>query len=360
MGFSKNIFVVFIILFSKNIYAQKIVKTIDELKNLNPSEFSALVYLDANENSGSFIYRTNKDNLEDNAIVINSEYNGQWLRVYDKSFGVNVSWFGAKCDGKSDDTFAIQKALDKGGLINFPAMKKTKISRSLIIKHNGTKINGNGIEIIYTGNSEALGSIPESNKVFPVHIVISDVNLILLNPNSSGIKWKFSYSTLNRVGITLKNNNQIGIELIGDEYGTGSYYNSFNDVFIQGSRHLGKKSNIGWKFVYHEKRSSRSPNANVWYGGRIGQCEVGMSINGAGNSVNNLTVEGCKTAFSLGYRLGNEKSSCYTNKIINCYIEIADLAFDFGPDCVLSEVSKSYMTGVKKEFNDLGKRNVIR
>jgi len=55
---------------------------------------------------------------------------------------VNVSWFGAKGDGVTDDTEAIQKSLDYGLLILIP--NKTFISNNVVLKKTNAKIKGLG------------------------------------------------------------------------------------------------------------------------------------------------------------------------------------------------------------------------
>ncbi|MGF2140166.1 BppU family phage baseplate upper protein [Enterococcus innesii] len=56
---------------------------------------------------------------------------------------INPKWFGAKFDGVTDDTAAIQKALDSlpnGGIIRFPQNTTTIISDTLLTKGNNTSI----------------------------------------------------------------------------------------------------------------------------------------------------------------------------------------------------------------------------
>lgn len=80
---------------------------------------------------------------EINAEQVNNEFTDR---------GVNVKWFGAKCDGTTDDSTAIQAVIDKfvGHQILFPANSKVVIKKPLALKSN-TKINLNGSTLVYSG-----------------------------------------------------------------------------------------------------------------------------------------------------------------------------------------------------------------
>src|SRR5690606_35835164 len=100
------------------------------------------------------------------------------------------------------------------------------------------------------------------------------------------------------------------------------------------------------------------PNANTWVGGRVGQCSVGMDINGYGNIINQVTIEGCNIAFKIGYSR-DINATAVLNKIISCYIEIAQIAFDMGHNSRACQIETSFMTGVKSKVSDKGFNNKI-
>jgi len=59
---------------------------------------------------------------------------------------VNPAWYGAKFDGATDDTAAIQQALDQGGLVELPAGKTALVGK--LVPRSNVILQGNGATLL--------------------------------------------------------------------------------------------------------------------------------------------------------------------------------------------------------------------
>jgi hypothetical protein len=135
-----------------NVYETLATLTVDTINDL-PSDITskeAVVVSDENH-GGTFIWEANVAKTEHNGgTIIDPDVdmttwtytsanagNGVWRRQYDGS--VSVKWFGAKGDGVSDDTLAIQSTIDflssEGGVVT------GKSQQFVIDSLNGLKVN---------------------------------------------------------------------------------------------------------------------------------------------------------------------------------------------------------------------------
>lgn len=106
--------------------------------------------------------------------------------------GQDVRSFGAKGDGKNDDTAAIQAAIDSlgdtGGAVIFPAglykvTSTLKVPEKVVLK--GTGMRSSTVTYGGTGYAIALGSASAKSLVYGTGV--SDMGVLLTNVNSNGI-----------------------------------------------------------------------------------------------------------------------------------------------------------------------------
>ncbi|TMV48301.1 hypothetical protein FE783_17410 [Paenibacillus mesophilus] len=116
--------------------------TISELRNgTNPSETTVYFVSDPGQ-EGFFVYDSADTTTSDNTgTVIVSASGARFKRIVQGE--LNAKWFGAAGDSATDDTAAIQSALDTGQPVLLPA-GTYKVTDTLRLKENGQMIRGAG------------------------------------------------------------------------------------------------------------------------------------------------------------------------------------------------------------------------
>lgn len=136
------------------------VASIAALKALTPSAGDAvnvLGYAAAGDGGGGTFYYDAAASKADNGgtVIAPNAGAGRWQRTY--SDAVNVQWFGAKGDGVTDDTAAIQAAIDAaneggGGVVGFP--QSTCIVSATLTLFNRVTIDLGGAGVIEMTSNE--------------------------------------------------------------------------------------------------------------------------------------------------------------------------------------------------------------
>jgi hypothetical protein len=168
-----------------------------------------------------------------------------------------------------------------------------------------------------------------------------------------------SYSILENLTVVLyvAATSARGFTLIGDEvYGTGPYYNQFYNCGVQSQS--GGTDHIGISFVAIAPLY-RSPNANTFYGGRVGQCLLNYIIKGNGNTFFNPTSENVAATGTAFKFEADTSTNCVQNNIFGSYIENANIGVLFSALSNSNSVYSQFVTGAATITSDLGVNNLI-
>lgn len=268
---------------------------------------------------------------------------------------VNVKQFGAVGDGVTDDTAAIQAALDAsaGKTLHFGMYETYKTTSTLNITGHVTSIYGNNSTIDYYGSVHAIGYNLVGGTTYPVSMYMQDLSVLVRSAASgAGIQVRTSNSQFRNVGVVLyaAATSAKGFVLVGDETnGTGPYYNSFHDCTVQSQSLSTDHTGI---FFSTQAPVYRGPNANQFIGGRIGQCLTGAYITGNGNTFTGVTIE---NAAGLGtcYDLVSPAASKNTgNQILGGYVENAATVVSIDSSTLDTKILMPYVTGATTPVSD--------
>jgi hypothetical protein len=264
----------------------------------------------------------------------------------------------------TDCTAFIQAAIDaanvQGGRAVALSTKLYRIDSTVQVKAHSTVIDGRGCDLDYYGSGVAFDFVPVGETIYPVSCRISNISIRVRTATAgTGFRMRTSYSILENLGVVLYSaaTSARGFTLIGDEAnGSGPYYNQFFNCSVQSQS--GSTDHTGISFVATAP-IYRAPNANTFYGGRVGQCAQGYVIKGNGNTFFNPT---CENVGSLGTSFKFEADTpvnCVQNQIFGAYLENGNTGFLFSADSTANSVYSAFITGVATQFSDLGGINLI-
>lgn len=264
----------------------------------------------------------------------------------------------------TDCTAFIQAAIDaanaQGGRGVVFSTKSYRIESTIQVKANATVIDGRNCELDYYGSNVAFDFVPLGGITYPVSCQVSNITVrVRTATTGTGFRIRTSYSILENLSVVLyvAATSARGFTLVGDEVnGTGPYYNQFFNCLVQ-SQSLGL-DHFGISFVATAP-TFRAPNANTFYGGRVGQCAQGIVIKGSGNSFYNPTIENASLTGTAIKFEADTSVNCALNNIFGAYVENAATAFLFSASSLANSVYSPYITGVSTVYNDLGNSNLI-
>lgn len=255
---------------------------------------------------------TSPDGAKGQTLITNGDGTTMWAKTL-----VTPQMYGAKADGTTDDTLAIQAALDNNYDVFFP-IGKYKITSPLVIR-GGTTIEGASkynSEILAVGCDcihMTTGDAGERGHIHNIHLrgdYTADTKGIVLAHNASG--W-----TIDTVWV-------------GDfDYGIyGFQVGNINNIYITQCIITGK------------------PNANT-------AMHVGIHLaNSSGNGVNACVIRDCEiNMFEKGITIGGTAHSILQCTIQSCdYGIVVDPAIGSGSSTMALTISGNYMELIDKNY----------
>lgn len=237
---------------------------------------------------------------DNGGTIIVDSLGRRWKRQY--TGGVNVLWFGAKCDGSTDDLAAFNAALAAVGnsqTVELPPGKRCKLSGSWVFPNTKRfiTVNGNGSTIYAAHNGDGI-VLTSLNEGYGGHVL---QNLTVVGPN---VAYPFSAAEL------AGTSNGAAVRLGGDDSNSPSAYgNVFYNCYFQQFRHgVYMQAALFCNFFggaikynqYGITIDGGQTNANNFYGVLIRENRV-RGLNSTGNSAGALTKATCNVFYGGGF-----------------------------------------------------------
>lgn len=253
---------------------------------------------------------------------------------------INVFDYGAVGDGVTDDTSAIQAALDyaatlvagfaQGAKVILPSGEFV-ISASLSIGANGISLVGSGVNsttLRYTGST---GAAIQGDGTLRTACRVESITIRTDTTNANGIDFTwFSYADFENLVFDMRSATQVGIYAKGNGLGTGPYYNTFDKISILGQ--IAQTNQIGVQLAPATSGAflADGPNSNLFSNfRRIAAVDIGFDIqSGNGNLGTNISLE---SIANYGFAFNNRPADYTGTATSGTISSFTDTAAPFDP-----------------------------
>ena len=234
-----------------------------------------------------------------NSIIKNSKKIFTATNINETFEFVNPEMYGAVGNGVSDDTIALQDAIDSG----FPVYlsNKTYLTTGLTITDNVTIIGGGYNSVIKTTSNAPVINITGSNNT---------IRGIRIEGNSTGTSQN-GIQAIGNVGFTLYYLNNIISECYFLNLGGSGIYGEYIIGSSTGNNHEGiytASNNIFKGCLYGINMGVRAEYSN-FVNNKIEACTNGINIVGGNNNVIGGQIVDCTNGFILGVGANDSHSS---------------------------------------------------
>ncbi|MDD2273936.1 MAG: glycosyl hydrolase family 28-related protein [Desulfuromonadaceae bacterium] len=287
------------------------VATVEELSTIAKPSINATVVVTDENRGGVFIYRST--GVANGGTIFDSSSTGKWYRQYDGA--VNVKWFGAKGDGITDDTVAIQNTINSSYDVYLPRNSYLITSSLTLPSEGGDRKkpiylygdagnvlieSTNATTLIYNGVGSCIDGV---NSDTARRSIIHMENIVFTSSNKTAGTiainlQKPTGTKLHNIGVS---NFDIGIKTVD-----GSWYANFSSLKID-------SCTIGLKI-------ENAANGMNIFNCAIGGCDYAVNTSYSGEQINfnNCIFESNNiNSFKADYFRQLNISNCYFEENIN-------------------------------------------
>ena len=244
-------------------------------------------------------------------------------------------WWGARGDGETDDTLAIQRAIDStpdGGqcLVFFPP-GAYRVTSPINMRPSLSLVGVPRLSAVVSSTCSILQSEEQEKPLSMCKI--------------EGITFRGPGKGSRKIGINLTNVSYCVIRDVGiSRFGRG--------ILMAGFSGYGEFYNLAVSHCKIGIEANDSTIANKIFGGRMGGNTIGILINAANDfSVYGISIEGFETAIKI--------NRCDTVHLYHPYLEAGTTAIDIGPGAVESTILNPRISSVKNRIIDKSSDTLI-